>query len=62
MYIITIDSEKCQGDGDCVEACPAAILSVVDGKAVVSGAVAECLGCEACVTTCPHGAIALQEI
>jgi NAD-dependent dihydropyrimidine dehydrogenase PreA subunit len=61
MYVVTIDPEKCQGDGECVDVCPVSILSLADGKAVVSGDMSECLGCESCVSTCPHGAITVQE-
>lgn len=61
MYVITIDPEKCQGDGDCVEVCPVSILGLVEGKAVVTGDPNECLGCESCVSTCPNGAITVQE-
>ena len=61
MYIVTIDPEKCQGDGECVEVCPVSILSMVDDKACVTGDLIECMGCESCSTTCPHGAIVVQE-
>jgi len=66
MYIITIDTDLCQGDGECVESCPADILKLqtVDGKSVaaVIGNLDECLGCEACITVCETGAITLQEM
>jgi len=29
-YFITIDTEKCNGCGDCVEGCPAKVFVVVD--------------------------------
>ena len=34
MYNITIDTNKCKGNGDCVESYPVTILAVVDNKAV----------------------------
>ena len=61
MYVVTIDPEKCQGDGECVDVCPVSILSIVDDKASVTGDPSECMGCESCMTTCPHGAIVVQE-
>lgn len=61
MYIITIDTTKCQGEGDCVDTCPSSLFSLVDGKAQVTGDLNECLGCESCVTTCPGEAITLSE-
>ncbi|MFQ6092977.1 MAG: 4Fe-4S binding protein [bacterium] len=29
-YFITVDTERCDGCGDCVEACPAGVLEVVE--------------------------------
>ena len=29
-YFITIDTDKCDGCGDCVPACPAAVLELAD--------------------------------
>ncbi len=62
MYVITIDTSKCLGDGDCVDACPATILSLVDGKASVTGDPNECLGCEACSSNCQGEAITVQDL
>lgn len=65
MYVITIDSTKCAGDGVCVDICPVSVLSVndIDGKkiAVVSGDPEECLGCTSCVVECEHQAIEVTE-
>lgn len=61
MYTVTIDEEKCQGCGECADNCPAAILSLVDGKAQVTGEMEDCLGCETCVSSCEHGAVTLTE-
>lgn len=62
MYKLTIDTAKCEGDGDCVDACPVTLIALVEGKAVVTGDMTECLGCEACTTTCTHDALVLQDI
>ncbi len=65
MWIVNINQETCEGDGDCVSACPAAILSVEEHsepKATVSGAMDECLGCEACTVVCKTGSITLTEV
>ncbi len=65
MWIVTINHDLCEGDGDCVSACPAAILALQEQsepKAGVRGSLEECRGCEACTTTCHTGAIALTEV
>jgi NAD-dependent dihydropyrimidine dehydrogenase PreA subunit len=59
MYEITIDKEKCNGCGECVDICPAEVLEMVDEKSSVA-AIEECLGCESCVETCPESAITLS--
>jgi NAD-dependent dihydropyrimidine dehydrogenase PreA subunit len=66
VYIVTIDPQTCDGNGECVEGCPVTILSVESQsdtkKCVVSGATADCLGCMVCVEVCPTGAIQVQEV
>ena len=37
MYVITINTDTCQGCGDCVGACPAEMFELQDGKAVLVG-------------------------
>jgi NAD-dependent dihydropyrimidine dehydrogenase PreA subunit len=61
MWIVSRDDEKCEGCGECVEACPAGILVLEDGRVRVTDETA-CLGCETCVTVCPTGAITIQEV
>ncbi len=66
MYIVNIDPDTCDGNGQCVEGCPVAILSVEgenEGKkCVLSGATADCIGCMVCVEVCPTGAIKVVEM
>ncbi len=62
MYMISINADKCEGCGECVDACPAGILGMVDAKAEVTGAETDCMGCETCVVTCPNEACSLQEL
>ncbi|MCL6559761.1 MAG: 4Fe-4S binding protein [Firmicutes bacterium] len=61
MWIVQRDEAKCEGCGECVEACPAGILILEDGKVKVTDETA-CLGCETCVTVCPTGAVTIQEV
>lgn len=65
MYKITINIQKCIGDGECVDTCPSSLfeLQEIEGKkiAVFSGDPEECVGCESCVDVCPEGAITLTE-
>jgi NAD-dependent dihydropyrimidine dehydrogenase PreA subunit len=53
--VIAVDVERCTGCGACVEICPSSALYLVDGKAMVDGAL--CTECEACLPACPSGAI-----
>jgi len=50
-----IDAEMCIGCGQCVAVCPKETLSLVDGKAVVTGN--ESLNCGHCAAACPEDAI-----
>jgi len=50
-----IDPDLCTGCGRCVTVCPADTLSLVGGKARVTGA--ESLSCGHCEAACPEGAI-----
>ena len=53
---ITVDCEKCQGNGDCVVACPVDVFAV-EGKKAVARHLNDCIECCACVNACANGAI-----
>ncbi len=58
--IISIDEEKCNGCGLCVDACHEGALQMVDGKAkLVSESYCDGLG--DCLPQCPTGAITIEE-
>jgi len=59
-WIVDIDTEKCNGDEECVNVCPSGVLEMQDGKATVVN-IEECLGCESCVEVCTAEAITLTE-
>ena len=58
--IIEIDEEKCNGCGQCVEACAEGAIQLVNGKAKL---VADnyCDGLAACVGECPVDALKIVE-
>ena len=60
MFVVTVDTEKCVGDGNCVEVCPVGVYELQDNKAVVVNG-DECLGCESCLEVCETGAITVTE-
>lgn len=60
-YSVIVDSDKCNGDGECVDICPVSVYELQDGKSVPVNA-EECLGCESCVEVCPTSAIVIEEM
>ncbi len=53
--MLTIELNRCDGCGVCVEVCPEGAISLVDGAARIDSG--SCTECEACVRTCPTEAI-----
>jgi len=55
---IIIDTNKCNGDGICVDTCPVNVydLDEKSGKAKVIN-LEDCIECLACEENCPEGAI-----
>jgi Fe-S-cluster-containing hydrogenase component 2 len=58
--IITIDHEKCNGCGQCAEACHEGAIGIIDGKAALLRD-DYCDGLGNCLPVCPTGAIAFEE-
>ena len=57
--MIAINTERCNGCGACVDACPNGALYLVDGQATVDSTL--CYDCEACIAACPTEAIVNAE-
>ncbi|NTW33219.1 MAG: 4Fe-4S binding protein [Bacteroidetes bacterium] len=58
--IIKIDTELCNGCGNCIPNCQEGALQIIDGKArLISDLFCDGLG--ACLGTCPEDAISIEE-
>jgi NAD-dependent dihydropyrimidine dehydrogenase PreA subunit len=55
--LIIINSSRCDGCGECVEACPAGAIYLVGGKAAVEPLL--CRDCSACISACPTEALSI---
>ncbi len=55
---VDIDTDKCNGCGWCIRACPADALVLVDKKSTMRTDIFnECIGCGDCAAICPEEAI-----
>jgi len=53
-----VDKDKCTACETCIDECPAAAISINDGKAKVDKDL--CVDCGSCVDVCPSEAIHLE--
>jgi NAD-dependent dihydropyrimidine dehydrogenase PreA subunit len=53
--MVSIDSNKCNGCGSCVEVCPQGAITIDNDVAVVNPGL--CVQCGVCLEICPVGAI-----
>jgi len=58
--IVKIDEEKCNGCGQCVDACAEGAIELIDGKAKLVSEV-YCDGLGACIGHCPEDAITVEQ-
>jgi len=58
--IVKIDEEKCDGCGQCVDACVEGAIEIIDGKAKLVSEV-YCDGLGACIGHCPQDAITVEQ-
>lgn len=58
--IIKIDEEKCNGCGQCREACHEGAIKIINGKAALISET-YCDGLGACIGECPQDAITIEE-
>lgn len=53
--MLTVDTTRCIGCGECEEVCPYGAIEVIDGDAVINPVL--CHQCNRCIEACPEGAI-----
>jgi Fe-S-cluster-containing hydrogenase component 2 len=58
--IVNIDEEKCNGCGECVQACAEGAIKIIDGKAKLISEI-YCDGLGACIGHCPQDAITVEQ-
>jgi NAD-dependent dihydropyrimidine dehydrogenase PreA subunit len=58
--IVKIDTEKCNGCGNCVPNCHEGALQIINGKAVLISDLL-CDGLGACLGHCPEGALIMEQ-
>ena len=58
--IVKIDEEKCNGCGQCVNACAEGAIQMIDGKAKLVSEI-YCDGLGACLDCCPVDAITIEQ-
>jgi len=59
-FVVNVDSRKCNGCEECLEACTAGMFQMKSGKATPS-ADTVCMGCETCVAVCDQKAITVTD-
>jgi ferredoxin len=57
-YVSTVDRDKCEGCGTCVEKCPFHAIRLTDSKIQIDPKT--CMGCGVCSEFCPQGALSLK--
>ena len=58
--IVKIDEEKCNGCGECINACAEGAIEIIDGKAKLVSEI-YCDGLGACLGSCPQDAISVEK-
>lgn len=58
--IVRIDEEKCNGCGQCIDACAEGAIEIIDGKAKLISEI-YCDGLGACLGECPQDAITIEQ-
>ncbi|HWQ71287.1 MAG TPA: mercury methylation ferredoxin HgcB [Desulfitobacteriaceae bacterium] len=56
---LKMDSAKCTGCGRCIEVCPHAVFTMINGKANIVQK-NSCIECGACVKNCPFYALQVK--
>ena len=63
MSFMSVDPDKCNKDGICVDECPMKIIHMADGvPTLLKGGDKMCIRCGHCVAVCPKAAIAIEGI
>jgi NAD-dependent dihydropyrimidine dehydrogenase PreA subunit len=60
IYLVYVDSERCDGCEECVKFCPADVFDMF--QKAIPARPRHCLGCRTCEAVCKSKAIIITEI
>ncbi len=58
MYIAVVNMKKCNGCGECIDACPVKCFEMSEGMCMPNRAT-DCIDCGNCPEICPEDALAV---
>ncbi len=62
MYIVAVDTDKCEACEECINICPQGVFEMNSESKSDPVNSSECVYCESCLGVCPPEAITITEM